>query len=125
MLYKFLAAFIGGGIGSLLRFLMSEFSKKIFLSSIFGTFTVNIIGCFVIGYLFGLALNKTDLISHTTRIFLTVGLLGGLTTFSSLNFEVFELIKSGKIFLGLGYMIVSCMVGLLATFLGYLTYSKI
>ena len=58
------------------------------------------------------------------KLFITVGILGGLTTFSTLNVEVFELIKSGKIFYGLFYMLISCLIGLLCTFGGYWTYIK-
>lgn len=119
MLLKFLFVFIGGGVGSLLRYLVSIFAKKFFLYPLFGTLMVNIAGCFIIGFIFSLILNKTDALSETIRIFAVIGILGGLTTFSTLNIEVFDLIKSGKILYGLLYMLCSCLFGLIFTFLGY------
>lgn len=127
-----LSVFIGGGIGAALRFAVSLLSKKhipgsilnpIFGSvsfSVFGTFLINILGCFLLGLVFGLTLNKIQNIPEALKLFITVGFLGGLTTFSTFNLEVFELIRAGKIFAGLFYMILSCVIGIIATFVGYL-----
>ncbi len=125
MFLKLLSVFMGGGIGSILRYLVSFLSKKLFLTPIIGTFTVNIIGCFFIGCISSLLINKTDIIPETLRLFIVVGFLGGLTTFSTLNIEVFELIRTGKIFYGLTYMILSCILGLLFTFAGYYLISRV
>ena len=116
--------FVGGGIGAILRYLTTIMCRNLFSFSILGTFSVNIIGCFLIGYIFGALLNKSDLFSQTLRLFLTVGFLGGLTTFSTFNFEIFELIRNGKIALGFLYMICSCVIGLLLTVLGYYLAQK-
>ena len=124
MLLKLISVFIGGGIGAILRFLASIFSNRIFSTPIYGTFCVNIIGCFLIGLFFGFVLNKADSIPQITKLFIVSGLLGGLTTFSTFNLEVFELLKSGKVLLGLLYLFASCLVGLLCTYLGYLIFSK-
>lgn len=125
MILKCLAIFIGGGIGSVLRFLITTFAKKTLMLPIAGTFSANIIGCFILGYIFALTLNKIDSLPPILKLFITVGFLGGLTTFSTLNLEVFELIKNGKILYGLLYFILSCIVGLLVTYVGYALYSKI
>lgn len=124
MLLKLISIFIGGGLGASLRFYSTTLSNKMFQTPIYGTFCVNIIGCFLIGCVFGFILNKADTMPDIIKLFLTTGLLGGLTTFSTLNFEVFELIKSGKILLGLSYLFISCFVGLICTYLGYLIFSK-
>ena len=124
MILKFLSVFLGGGMGALLRYAVSVSAKKVFMIPVIGTFIVNIAGCFAIGFLFGLTLHKIDALPHTVKLFITVGILGGLTTFSTLTVEVFELIKSGKIFYGLFYMLISCLIGLLFTFGGYWTYIK-
>ena len=119
MFCKFLSVFIGGGVGALLRFIASLLSKKYFMAPIFGTFFVNILGCFLLGLVFGLTLNKINM-SETLKLFITVGFLGGLTTFSTFNLEVLELLKAGKIGMSFLYIFLSCIFGLLFTYLGYL-----
>ena len=125
MLLKLLSVFIGGGLGAILRYSLTVLSSKTFSTQIIGTYSANIIGCFLIGCFFGFILNKTEDLPQVTRLFITTGLLGGLTTFSTLNFEVFELIKSGKILMGFGYLFISCFIGLLFVYLGYLLFSKV
>ena len=75
--------FIGGGIGSSCRYLISLFATR-YLGSGFpvGTLIVNLTGCFLIGFLFTLA-GETRYLPPAGRIFLITGFLGGLTTFSS------------------------------------------
>lgn len=121
---KIFAVFVGGGIGSVLRFWVSYLSKKTCLIPFLGTFVVNIVGCFFIGYLFAHVLYKGTF-HPALRMFLMTGLLGGLTTFSTFNLEVFELIKTGKILTGITYMILSCAVGLLFTCAGYYLFTKV
>ena len=113
------AIFIGGGIGALLRYFISIGAKHLFALPMLGTFSANIIGCFIIGLLFGIAINKTDSLPQLLRLFLVVGILGSLTTFSTLNLEVFDFLRSGKFGLGILYMSISCIVGLYFTYLGY------
>lgn len=119
MFYKIISVFIGGGIGATLRFVLSIFSKKYFLTPVFATFFVNIIGCFLLGFVFGLTSNRIH-ISESLKLFITVGFLGGLTTFSTFNLEIFEFFKTEKIIEAFLYMFLSCAFGLLFTFLGYL-----
>ena len=125
MFLKLVSVFIGGGIGAILRYLATILSNKLFAISIAGTLFVNIVGCFLIGCMLGITSNKPNLFSDVLKNFLTVGILGGLTTFSTFNIEVFELIKTGKIFLGISYMLSSCLFGLLFAYLGYLICLKI
>ena len=125
MLFKLVSIFIGGGIGAILRYGLTVLSSKYLTTPIIGTFSANIIGCFLIGCFFGFILNKAEELPQVTRLFITTGLLGGLTTFSTLNFEVFELIKSGKILMGFGYLFISCFIGLVFVYLGYLLFSKV
>ena len=119
MVINFLSIFIGGGIGAVLRYIVTIICRNLFSLPIIGTLSVNLIGCFLIGYMFGIVLNKSAVLPQTLRLFITVGFLGGLTTFSTFNLEVLELIKNGKVIIGLLYMIGSCLIGLMLTFAGY------
>ncbi|MBT6326437.1 MAG: CrcB family protein [Bdellovibrionales bacterium] len=86
-----LAVFVGGGFGSILRFVVSllslNFTNKIWA----GTLIVNVVGSIIYLSLFKLLEGNTKLM----QAFIKIGLLGGLTTFSSFSFEVVSLIKSG------------------------------
>ena len=119
VLINLIAVFVGGGIGATLRYIATLGAKLMGFASLYSTFGVNIIGCFVIGYIFALNLYKFEMLSPLLKLFLTVGILGALTTFSTFNLEIFELIKTGKISAGFCYLFSSCLFGLLATFLGY------
>ena len=122
---KFLAVFIGGGFGAVLRYCITFLTKHICNASICGTLTSNIVGCFLIGLIFGITLNKADFLSENLRLLLAVGFLGGLTTFSTLNIEAFELFKNGKFLFGIFYLIFSGIFGVLFTYFGYLLSTKI
>lgn len=119
MMIQILSVFIGGGLGAVLRYLMTVLCRNLFSLPILGTVSVNLIGCLLMGYVFGIILNKSEILTQSMRLFITVGFLGGLTTFSTFNFEIFELFKNGKITIGLLYMTGSCLTGLLLTFAGY------
>lgn len=120
--------FIGGGIGSLLRYLVSRYLAINLFSAypFIGTLVVNITGCFLIGFLvlyftearFGPA-------SLTWRLLLVTGLCGGYTTFSSFSFENIELIESQQVLTFLAYTFVSLVFGFLATYSGILVARNI
>lgn len=123
MLNNLIAVFIGGGTGAAVRFLITMLSKRIFLTSVCGTFFINIFGCFLMGYAFAFFLNKIGTYPQTLKFFVTVGFLGGLTTLSTLNVEVFEFFKHGKILFAFLYLFSSCFISLLTVCLGYFLYS--
>lgn len=125
MFLKLVSVFVGGGLGAICRYGLTVLSSRYFSNPIAGTFSSNIIGCFIIGCFFGFLLNKAESVPQMMKLFITTGLLGGLTTFSTLNFEVFELIKTGKILLGFSYLFLSCFIGLCFVYIGYLLFSKI
>ena len=111
---------IGGFLGSISRYVLSEWVGKICGAAFFhyGTFAVNIIGCLVIGFLASFAESK-HYISHQTRLFLLVGFLGGFTTFSSLCGETFTLMNNARILHAMANIALSVTLGLGAVWLGY------
>lgn len=119
MFLNLLSIFIGGGAGSVLRFLISLLSKKYFLSAIFATFFVNAAGCFLIGYIFG-AFIRSDIFPDYIKLFIISGFLGGFTTFSTFSLEAFELLKEGKTIEAIFYIFSSLVFGLLFTYFGFI-----
>lgn len=108
---------IGSFIGGTLRYLIAQMVQSKFLSAFpFGTLTVNIIGCLVIGIVFGMS-EKLNL-SPEWRLFLATGICGGFTTFSAFSLETMQLLRDGQILYGLLYVATSILVGLLAVYLG-------
>ncbi|KIA83278.1 camphor resistance protein CrcB [Kaistella solincola] len=109
--------FIGGGLGSVLRFLISNYTQKLgnFNSFPLGTFVVNIVGCFLIGVLASYFL-KVD---NYLKFLLITGFCGGFTTFSAFSAENYSLWQSGNYSMLLIYIFVSVALGLLAVFLGF------
>jgi CrcB protein len=90
----------------------------------YGTFAVNIIGAYFIGLIMELALRST-MISDTLRLGLTVGFMGGLTTFSTFSYETFKLMEDGQFVVAFTNVLASVMVCLLFTWLGIATIRTI
>jgi CrcB protein len=86
----------------------------------YGTLVVNVIGAYFIGLIMELALRST-VISDTLRLGLTVGFLGGLTTFSTFSYETFRLLEDGNLSAAFVNMITSVLVCLVFTWLGIVT----
>ena len=109
---------MGGGLGSIARFLCHKFINAWHPHPYpYGTFLVNISGCFIIGILFGL-MEKGSLLSNEWRLLLVTGFCGGFTTFSSFAAENIQLLKEGHVLYFLLYTAGSVVLGILATFLG-------
>ena len=115
---SFLFVFLGGGLGSALRYLvasaMNQYSKVL----PYGTFTVNMLGCLLIGLILGYAQKENTLTSNQTLL-LATGFCGGFTTFSAFANENLELIKNGEIFNLSLYTFGSIIVGVLAVCIGF------
>lgn len=112
-----LLVFLGGGLGSVLRYLLSRNLYPLFSSAITGTFVVNIIGSLIIGFIIGFEIK--NMIEKPTVLLLVTGFCGGFTTFSSFTLENFNLFKSGDYLQGLFYILLSVILGLLAVGLGF------
>lgn len=91
---------IGGCIGAMLRYIISVSLSKV-LSTQFpwGTLFVNVLGGFLIGIIMEICLT-TEFISPNMRLFLTTGILGGLTTFSTFTYETIRLFSNGDLVYG-------------------------
>lgn len=109
---------IGGGIGSIFRYLTTVVVSKYFQSNFtLATLLVNILGCLLIGLLIGF-FDKQEIINHDIRLLLITGFCGGFTTFSAFASENFHLFQSGNslaAYLNIG---LSVFVGLFAVWLG-------
>lgn len=114
---QFLLVFLGGGIGSLLRYIISRTFNTYFQHFYLGTFLVNIIGCLIIGLVLGISY-KSNLLSQNQTLLLTTGFCGGFTTFSTFALENQTLLKSGEILHFSFYTIASIAVGVFAVILG-------
>lgn len=115
---SFLLIFIGSGIGGVLRFLLGSFvqtsSNWIFP---IGTFSVNLLGSILIGFLAQLAESK-GLFPGDLRLFVFVGLLGGFTTFSSFGYETLQLLRDGQVLYAVLNAVLQVVLGLAFVWLG-------
>jgi fluoride exporter len=107
----------GSFFGGILRYLIAEFIQtRNFTNFPLGTLTVNIIGCFIIGIVFGLA-DKVNL-TQEWRLFIGTGLIGGFTTFSAFSIETIGLLRDGQIWSAATYITLSVVLGLIVAFVG-------
>lgn len=109
---------LGGGLGSMARYLCQKWFMDHHPHTYpWGTFSVNIIGCFLIGLFWGLSF-KSFAGNESWKLFLMTGICGGFTTFSAFTLEGIGLIKEERVGTFLLYMGGSVLVGLLATYAG-------
>ncbi len=113
-----LAVFVGGGLGACARYLLQGAVYRWTGTGFpYGTLAVNILGSLVIGILMT-TFDDRFLVSPTVRLFLTVGILGGFTTFSSFSYETIALFLEGSVTAGLANAGLSLILCLTATWLG-------
>jgi CrcB protein len=114
----FLLIGAGGFIGSIARYATASWLTKLFPSAFpYGTFAANIIGCLIIGIVYGLS-ERFSWLTPEWRFFLATGLCGGYTTFSSFAYENIQLFQQGFYLTFAAYSISSFALGLGAAFAG-------
>lgn len=109
---------LGGFIGTVARFLISRYFQINFTSVFpWSTFVINILGCLLIGLIYGIS-EKSNVLSPEIRLFLTVGICGGFTTFSTFSNDAFILIRDQEWFRFALYTSLSVFIGLMAVYAG-------
>jgi CrcB protein len=118
MIKNLLLVGLGGGLGSMARYICQRWFINHYTTSFpFGTFAVNIAGCFLIGLFWGLTFKSFASVENW-KLFLMTGICGGFTTFSAFTLEGVGLLKEDKLFLFFSYIFCSVLIGLLATYGG-------
>jgi CrcB protein len=112
-----LLVFVGGGFGSVLRYVFGKFLNNSQTGFPYGTFAANILGSLLIGIILGLAA-KNNSLSQSQTLLLATGFCGGFTTFSTFAYENHLFLKSGDFTSFAIYTIASFVIGFLAVFLG-------
>ena len=112
-----LLVFVGGGIWSVLRYVIGKAFSPLSVGFPWGTFSVNIIGSLSIGIFMGIAL-KNNYFSENQILLLVTGLCGGFTTFSAFAYENQQFLKEGDLTSFVTYSLGSLALGILAVFLG-------
>lgn len=112
-----LLVFVGGGLGSVLRYIIGRYLNNTENGIPYGTFLANILGSLLIGLILGYALKNNSLSSNQTLL-LATGFCGGFTTFSTFAYENHVFLKSGDFTSFAVYSIASFVLGFLAVFSG-------
>ncbi|OUR68207.1 camphor resistance protein CrcB [Marinomonas sp. 42_23_T18] len=116
----YLMVALGGALGAMGRFSIAKhFTSQNQGFIPWATFSINVIGCFVIGIMFVLMTEKLSIL-EVYRPLLIVGFLGAFTTFSTFSLEIVTLLNQQAWLSALSYLLLSCFCGVLGTWLGIL-----
>lgn len=114
-----LIIFFGGGAGSVTRYLLINYFNKVIPSTVpYGAMLVNLFGALIIGIIYYLITTKL-LLNEQLKIFLTIGFLGGFTTFSTFNLDFFKLIESGNLGLAITYAAITFIGTITLFYIGF------
>jgi len=115
---ELLLVFLGGGLGSTVRFSLGKWVNALHNHHFpWGTLVVNVVACFILGFVIGLADHK-QLISVSSRLFWTVGFCGGFSTFSTFSNETLYLLQAGLTISLILYISLSLLLCIAAIFGG-------
>ena len=117
---QLLIVFIGGGMGTVMRFLIGKFLPYSGKGFPWSTFCSNLLGCLLIGLLTGYFLRNNAENQSSLVLFATIGFCGGFTTFSSFANENLSFVRSGDYTMLLAYSMLSLTTGILIVYLGIL-----
>ena len=124
MLKEIIAVFIGGGIGSILRFMVNKIEFFSETNFPYNTLVSNILGCFILGLVLGYFI-KNNNPNSILFIFLTVGLCGGFTTFSTFSYESLAMLQQGQVLSFFSYILISLIVGVLSIYVGTIIFKTL
>lgn len=115
-----LFVFCGGGLGAVVRYLITLRLARVALHYPLGTLISNLVACFLIGFLMGgiFLAPKLFALKEELRLFFVIGFLGGFSTLSSFNLEMIALISAGNYFLALMHFLGNICLTLLCTYIG-------
>jgi len=122
---NYLVISLGAALGGVFRYGLASFIQKRVESFFpYGTLVVNILGSFVLGFIM-YYLDEKDFLSPQMRLFLTVGLCGGFTTFSTFSYETLNLIRNSQFLLATANVLGSVFLCLIAIYLAYIVSKAI
>ena len=108
---------VGGFFGAICRYLIGVAFSSVTMSFPISTLIINFVGAVVIGSITEFSAKITP-INPNLMLFLTVGICGGFTTFSTFSLETLNLIEKGKVFIGVGYAVASLVLCIIGVFIG-------
>ncbi|MCF6347161.1 MAG: fluoride efflux transporter CrcB [Flavobacteriaceae bacterium] len=114
---QLLFVFVGGGFGSIARYLLAKYFNSSTDGIPYGTFLANVLGSLLIGIILGFAA-KNDTLTQNQTLLLATGFCGGFTTFSAFAYENHVFLKTGNLTFFFWYSIASFATGLAAVFFG-------
>jgi CrcB protein len=114
---SFLLVFLGGGLGSVARYLIARLVNPYALAFPYATLVSNVLACFVLGVVVGMAEGR-QLISSNGRLFWAVGFCGGFSTFSTFSHETLSMFNTQLQFMSVLYIVLSVALCLMAVFAG-------
>ena len=111
---------VGGFFGAVMRYVVTNWVQDFFhvLSLPYGSLTVNLLGCLIIGLLGGLSESR-NLLNQEARALLFIGVLGGFTTFSTFGYETVQLLRDGQSLAAFSNIGLQVCMGLVAVWIGY------